>query len=424
MKCPLSLAFATLFAMSALAQAAAYQRDVPANLLKHATISEDSARAIGRAQLPKATLKALELENEHGKLIWSMEYTTAGKSGIDEVNVDAVTGALVGVQHESHGTVAREGYHLVATYPLGGDGGWDYVTFDSAGRRLFVARQTRVMVIDPDKGTLIAEIDGLQGAHGVALANEFDHGFATSGRDSSVLMFDLKTLKVLRRTTAALDADAILYDPATKRVFTMNGDAGSSSVFDPASGEKVGTVDLGGKPEFGVSAGDGMLYANIEDKNEVVEIDAKAMKVTRRWSIAPCESPTGLAIDRQHHVLFSGCRNKVMAVSDAAAGKMIGTVPIGAGVDANAYDPGAKLAFASNGEGTLTIARESAPSKWTVSATVTTMPGARTMALDPATHRIFLVSAKFGPAPTPTAGAPRSRPPVIPGSFVLLVFAP
>ncbi|HKW10470.1 MAG TPA: hypothetical protein VJO33_08820 [Gemmatimonadaceae bacterium] len=313
-------------------------------------------------------------------------------------------------------------YHVTQRYTLGGDGGWDYVILDTTGNRLFIGRQNRVMVVDEASGKLLGEITGLSAAHGTALDNATGHGFATSGRDSSVVMFDLKTLNVLGRTTAADDADAITYDPVSKLVFTFNGDANSSSVIDPKTGKRVGTIALGGKPEYGVPDGRGKLYANIEDKAEVVEIDAASQKVTRRWSLAPCESPTGLAIDRAHRRLFSGCRNKHLAISDADKGKLITTLPIGAGVDANAFDPGTQDAFASNADGTLTVVHEDAPDRFHVVQTVTTMPGARTMALDPRSHRLYLVSAQFGPTPTEsTAANPRRRPPVVPGSFTLLV---
>ena len=318
--------------------------------------------------------------------------------------------------------VVAQQYHVAQRYQLGGDGGWDYVILDTVGNRLFVGRQNRVMVIDEASGKLLGEVPGLSGAHGTAIDYATGHGFATSGRDSSVVMFDLKTLKVLGRTIAAEDADAIAYDAASKRVYTFNGDANSSSVIDPTTGQRIATIPLGGKPEYGVSAGDGKLYANIEDKAEVVEIDAAAQKVTRRWSLAPCESPTGLAIDRAHHRLFSGCRNKHLAISDIDKGKLITTLPIGSGVDANAFDPGTQNAFASNGDGTLTVVHEDSPDRFRVVQTVTTMAGARTMALDPRSHRLYLVSAQFGPAPTEsTAANPRRRPPMVPGSFTLLV---
>jgi len=248
---------------------------------------------------------------------------------------------------------AAQSYHVARTITLGGDGGWDYIALDTAGHRLFIARQDRIMVVSEDSGRVLGEIQGLNRAHGVAFDYASGHGFATSGADSQVTMFDLRTLAVLGRTTAAVDDDGVLYDPATRHIFTMNGDAASSSVIDPVTGRRIGTVDLGGKPEFGVSAGDGKLYVNIEDKNEVAEVDAAAMRVVRRWSIAPCDAPTGLAIDRDHHRLFSVCRSGVMAVSDASAGRLVTTVPIGRGVDAARFDPGTQLVFASNGDGTL-----------------------------------------------------------------------
>jgi len=318
-------------------------------------------------------------------------------------------------------TGGASSYHVARSITLGGEGRWDYVVFDPVGHRLFIARENRVMVVDPDKGTVLAEIPGLDGAHGIALADEVGHGFATSGRDGTVTMFDLKTLKALEKIPAAPDADAVLYDPASKRVFTFNGDAQSSTVIDAATGKGVGTIDLGGKPEFGVTEGDGKLYVNLEDKNAVAEIDAADMKVARRWSIAPCESPTGLAVDRAHHRLFSGCRNKVMAISDATAGKLMTTVPIGEGVDGCAFDPGTQLAFASNGDGTLTVVHEDTPARFSVAANVGTRRGARTMALDEKTQRVFTVTAELGPPPAPTADHPHPRPSIVPGTFTLLI---
>lgn len=317
-----------------------------------------------------------------------------------------------------------QSYHVAKTFTLGGDGGWDYVALDTVGHRLFVARQDRVMVIDPATGKLLAEIPGLNRAHGVAFSYGTGKGFATSGGDSSVVVFDLKSLQVLGRTTAAVDADAVLFDPATKHIFTFNGDAGSSSVIDAASGQRIGNINLGGGPEFGVTAGDGKLYVNIEDSSAIAEIDAGAMKVVRRWKLAPCESPTGLAIDRAHGILFSGCRNGVMAISDVKAGKLITTLPIGQGVDAARFDAGRQLAFASNGDGTITVIHEDAPDKFTVVQTVQTKRGARTMELDETTHRLFTVTADFGPPPAATPERPRPRPPVLPGTFALLELDP
>ncbi len=315
-------------------------------------------------------------------------------------------------------------YHVVASYQLGGDGGWDYIALDTMHNRLFIARSDRVMVVDPDKGTPLGEIPGFARAHGVAFSYATGHGFATSGADSTVTMFDLATLKVLARTTVGTDDDAILYDPASAHIFTMNGDAHTASVIDAASGKRIGTIELGGQPEFAVSDGVGRVYVNLEDQGAIVELDPKAMKVTRRWSITPCESPTGLAIDVAHERLFSVCRNKIMAISDVRAGKLDTTVAIGSGVDAARFDPASGDAFASNGEGSLTVVHEVSPDEFQVVQTAPTMSGARTMELDPRNHRVYVVGAKFGEAPEqPTEMNPSRRPPMIPGSFTLLVLA-
>src|ERR1700681_3897201 len=222
-------------------------------------------------------------------------------------------------------------YRISHTYTLGGDGSWDYIVPDPPNHRVFIARQTRVMVVDEDSGTLLGEVTGIQGAHGTALAEATGHGFATSGKDQSVVMFDLKTFQVLGRIPAAEDADAIIYDGASNRVFTFNGDAHSSTVIDPRAGTLITNIPLGGKPEYGVSAGAGKVYANLTDTSEVVEIDAKTATVARRWSTAPCKQPVPMAVDTAHHRLFSGCRNNVMGVSDYQAGKVVATPSIGAG---------------------------------------------------------------------------------------------
>jgi YVTN family beta-propeller protein len=237
-------------------------------------------------------------------------------------------------------------------------------------------------------------------------------------------MFDLATLKVLGHTRVDADDDAILYDPASTHIFTMNGDAHTASVIDAASGKRIGTIPLGGQPEFAVSDGAGKVYVNLEDEGAIVELDPKAMKVTRRWSIAPCESPTGLAIDAAHGRLFSVCRNRIMAISDARAGKLDTTLPIGSGVDGARFDPATGDAFASNGEGSLTVVHEVGPDSFQVAQTVPTVSGARTLELDPRNHRVYVVGAKFGEAPAqPTGSNPRRRPPMVPGSFTLLVLA-
>lgn len=308
-------------------------------------------------------------------------------------------------------------YRVTHTYTLGGDGSWDYVVPDPPNHRLFIARQNRVMVVDEDKGTLLGEVTGIQGAHGTAVAQATGHGFATQGNDQSVAMFDLKTFKVLGRIPAAEDADAILYDRPSNRVFTLNGDAHSSTVIDPRAGTLITNIPLGGKPENGVSAGDGKVYANLTDTSEVVEIDAKSAAVARRWSTAPCRQPVPMAIDTAHHRLFSGCRSGVMAVSDYQAGKVVATLPIGQGVDGAGFDALHGDAFASNADGTLTVIHQDSPDQYRVIQSLETPQGSRNMGLDPTNHRVYVVSGKFGPVP---AGG-RGRGPVLPGSFTLMV---
>ena len=312
---------------------------------------------------------------------------------------------------------AQSSYRITHTYQLGGEGSWDYVVPDPQNHRVFIARQNRVMVVDEDTGKLLGEITGIQGAHGTAIAESTGHGFATSGNDESVVMFDLKTFKTLGRMHAAEDADAILYDKPSNRVFTLNGDAHSSTVIDPKAGTVITNIQLGGKPEYGASAGDGKVYANLTDTAEVVEIDAKSATVVRRWSTSPCKNPVSMAIDTVHHRLFSGCRSGLMAVSDYQAGKVVATVPIGAGVDGAGYDAASGNAFASNADGTLTVIHQDSPDRYQVAETVQTPSASRNMGLDPTNHRIFVASAKFGPPPT----GGRGRPPVLPETFALLV---
>ena len=308
-------------------------------------------------------------------------------------------------------------YRVTQTHLLGGEGSWDYVVPDPPHHRVFIARQNRVMVVDQDSGKLLGEVTGIQGAHGTALAESSGHGFATSGNDQSVVMFDLKTFQSLGRTPAAEDADAILYDAPSNRVFTLNGDAHSSTVIDPKAGKAITNIPLGGKPEYGVSAGDGKVYANLTDISEVVEIDAAKAEVVRRWPTAPCKQPVSMAIDAAHHRLFSGCRSGVMVVSDYQAGKVVATVPIGTGVDGAGYDAASGDAFASNADGTLTVIHQDSPDQYHVAQTVETPQGSRNMGLDPTNHRIFLAAAKFGELP---AGG-RGRRPVLPGTFSVLV---
>ncbi len=310
-------------------------------------------------------------------------------------------------------------YQITHTYSVGGAGSWDYLVTDPPQHRVFIGRQDRVMVVDERDGTLIGEVTGIHGAHGTAIATPTGHGFATSGNDSSVVMFDLKTFKTLGTIHAAEDADAIIYDAPSNRVFTFNGDAHSSTVIDPVAGKLVTNIDLGGKPEYGVSAGDGKVYGAITDNGEIVEIDARSLNVTNRWSTAPCKNPVSMAIDVAHHRLFSGCRSGVMAVSDYRAGKVIATIPIGTGVDGAGYDPSTGDAFASNADGTLTVIHQDGPDAYHVVQTLATMPSSRNMGLDPVSHVIVLAGAKFAP---PAAGSTsRQRPAMVAGSFVVLV---
>ncbi len=318
------------------------------------------------------------------------------------------------------------GYHVVQTYELGGDGGWDYVVPQPLLHRVFVARTNRVMVIDEDTGKLLGEVHGINGAHGTAITESGGVGFATSGNDQSVVMFDAKTFKELARIPAAEDADAIIYDPVSNRVFTFNGDAHSSTVIDPVAGKRITNLDLGGKPEYGVTAGDGKVYANLTDISEVVEIDAKAATVSRRWPTAPCKQPVSMAIDTAHHRLFSGCRSGVLAVSDYQSGKTIATLPIGMGVDGAGYDPASRDVFATNADGTMTVIHQDSPDSYKVVENVTTPTGSRNMGLDPTTHKIYVPAATFAAPAAAADGAPRGRggrPTVVPGTFKLLVIA-
>jgi DNA-binding beta-propeller fold protein YncE len=315
------------------------------------------------------------------------------------------------------------GYGVVQKVTVGGDGGWDYLVVDSAARRLYVTRATRVLVFDADTLKPVGEIANTSGVHGVALAPDLGRGFTSNGKAGSITVFDPKTLATIEEVKIpGQNPDAILYDPPTKRVFAFNGRSADATVLDAASGKVVGTIPLGGKPEFATSDLDGRVYVNLEDKSELLAIDPRRSQVESRWPLAPCEEPSGMAIDRAHKRLFVGCGNRLMAMVDAATGKVLATVPIGDGVDGNGFDPGTGLAFSSNGDGTLTVAQEGADaSGLSVVANVSTQRGARTMAVDEKTHRVFLVTAEFGPPPSPTAAQPRPRPSQVPGTFTILV---
>jgi DNA-binding beta-propeller fold protein YncE len=308
-------------------------------------------------------------------------------------------------------------YHITHTYPLGGTGSWDYIVPDPPNHRLFIGRQTRVMVIDEDTGKLLGEVTGIKGAHGTALAPDTGHGFATSGADESVVIFDLKTFKAIDRIHTAEDTDAIIYDSASNRVFTSNGDAHSLTAIDPKAGKVIAQIPLGGKAEYLVSAGDGKVYVNLTDVAEVVEVDAGAGTVSRRWSTAPCKLPVSMAIDTKNHRLFSGCRSNMMAVSDYQAGKVVATAPIGAGNDGISFDAGSGDLFAANADGTLTVIHQDTPDKYHVVQTLQTGPASRNVGLDPTNHRVFVAGAKFGPPPASGTG----RGAMVPGSFTVMV---
>jgi YVTN family beta-propeller protein len=313
------------------------------------------------------------------------------------------------------------GYHIAKKTVLGGDGGWDYLYCDSAARRIYISRSTHVMVVDADSYAVVGDIPNTLGVHGIAVAPDLNKGFISNGRDNSVTIFDLKALKETDRVAVGKNPDAIMYDPASKRVFTFNGASQDTTAIDANTGKVAGTIALGGKPEFAVSDEKGHVYVNIEDKSEVAQLDPNKLAVEARWSLAPGEEPSGLAIDRKHHRLFSVCSDKLMVVLNADNGHVVTTLPIGSGTDAAAFDPETGFAFSSNGEGTLTVVHEDSPDKYSVVENVATQRGARTMTLDQKTHRVFSVTAEFGPTPAPTAERPRPRPPMVPGTFTLLV---
>ena len=317
---------------------------------------------------------------------------------------------------------AGPGYHVVKTYKVGGDGGWDYLTVDSDARRIFISRGTHVMVVDADSGKIAGDIPDTPGVHGIALAPDLGRGFTSNGREGTISIFDLKTLTASSKVHVGDNPDAILYDPATKRVFTFNGKSHDSTAVDGATGKVLGTIKLDGKPEFAASDAKGEIFVNIEDKSELVAIDPNKLEIKAKWPLAPCEEPSGLSIDRKNRRLFVGCGNKMMAVVDADSGKVLATPAIGDGVDATTFDPETGLAFASCGaDGVLTVVKEESPDKFSVAEDVTTQKGARTLALDGKTHNIFVVTAQFGPRPEPTADNPHPHPAILPDSFVVLV---
>jgi DNA-binding beta-propeller fold protein YncE len=319
---------------------------------------------------------------------------------------------------------AQSGYHELKKISIPGDGFWDYLTADGATGRVYVSHGTEVDVVDSKKGEVVGKITGLKLVHGIALAPEFNRGFISDGGANQVVIFDLKTLERTGDVAAGTNPDGIIYDPATKRVFAFNGRSASATAVDAEKGTLAGTVTLEGKPEFAAADGKGHVYVNIEDKSEVMAIDSKALMVLNKWPLAPCEEPSGMAMDTKSRRIFSGCDNKMMSVMDADSGKVVATVPIGEGVDATWFDPGTKYAFDSCGrDGVLTVIHEDSPDKYSVVENVKTEMGARTMALDPKTHDVFLSLAQvemLPPADGQAKGRPRRR--VQPGTFGLLEF--
>ena len=298
---------------------------------------------------------------------------------------------LLGTTSSSDGN-----YSVVKKIPIPGQGSWDYLAIDEAARRLYVSHGTQVEVVDVDSGTIVGKIENTLGVHGIAIAADMGRGFVSNGQSSTVTIFDLKTLKTIAEVPTGKKPDAIIYDPASSKVFAFNGGSNSATVIEAADGKVAGTIDLGGGPEFAAADGSGYVYNNLEDESLVLKINSRTLKVEERWPTTPCASPSSMAIDRTNRRLFVGCRSKVMAVMNADTGHVITTLPIGDHVDATSFDPETRLIFNSNGEGTVTVIRQESPDKYSVAQTVKTLPRAKTSALDPKTHELFLSTAESG----------------------------
>jgi DNA-binding beta-propeller fold protein YncE len=306
------------------------------------------------------------------------------------------------------------GYHVTGEIRIGGEGGWDYLTADSAARRLYVSHATHVVVVNLDTNKVVGDIPDTPGVHGIAIAPELNRGFISNGRGNDVTIFDLKTLKATGTAAAGENPDSIRYDSVSGRVFAFNGRSKNATAIDAKSGNVVATIALPGKPEFSIADGKGKVYVNIEDTNEIAEIDAAKAIMTKKYSLSPCEGPTGLAFDAKDRRLFSACSNRLMAISDPEAGKVVATLPIGAGSDGAAFDPGTGYAFTSNGDGTLTIVQQTG-GKWEVLENISTERGARTIAVDETAHNVYLPTALT--APSQGGG----RPTYLPDTFKVLV---
>lgn len=317
----------------------------------------------------------------------------------------------------------QSAYKLLKSISIGGDGGWDYLSIDAKARRLYLTHASKIVVVDLDQDKVVGEVADTPGVHGFAIAPDLSRGFSSNGAEAHVSVVDLKTLKAIAKVETGENPDAILYEPGRSEVYAFNGRGNSATVLDAKTNKVVATVPLSGKPEFAAAdAKAGRVFCNIEDKNEVAVIDVKTHAVTATWPLAPNEEPTGMAFDAGHQRLFVGCHNKVMVMLDGENGRIIATVPIGAGVDACAFDDGTQLAFASCGDGTITIAKEETPDTLKVAQILSTERGARTMALDPKTHRVYTVTAQIMPEQTTPAPGERRRPNYVPGTFHLLVY--
>jgi len=322
------------------------------------------------------------------------------------------------------GDKASGGYKIVQKIPLAGDGGWDFLTVDEAGRRIYITHNNSVQVLDADSLKLVGTVENVPRPHGVVVLPALGRGYITSGDPGSVVVFDLKTLKRLSDIPTAKDSDVILHDESSGNIFTFNGDSQNATVIDPLLGKAVQGVDLGGSPEVAVADGKGHLFDNLNDKNMVLKIDSKTLKVSGRWPTAPGTSPTGMAMDRERQRLFIGCRNKFLIVMDAANGKVIQALPIGEHVDGTVFDSKRDNILSSCGDGTLSVIHEDSPDHYRVLENDPTKPGARTLALDGKTGRLFLPAALSLPPDKPTASNPKPRGKLVPGTFEILVVSP
>ena len=321
--------------------------------------------------------------------------------------------------------LAEQNYHFLTEIPIGGEGGWDILTINSPSHRLYLSHATKVIVLDLEKNAVAGEIADTPGVHAFIAVPELKRGFSSNGRENKASVVDLATFKTTSKIETGESPDAIVYEPKRKEVYIFNHRGNSVTVVDAANAKSISTIALGGSPEFAVvdSKAD-KIYCNLEDKSEVITIDPAKHEVIARWPLAPGEEPTGIALDSIHHRLFSACNNKLMVMMNTQTGKVVSTVPIGSGTDGCAFDEKTQLAFASCGEGVTTIAKEETPEKLEVVQTLKTESRARTMELDPLTHRIYLPVAQFQPAPSPSPGASPGRPTIVPNTFKLLVYAP